>query len=543
MKRRGVLSMKRIRVLAVILCIVLSAAFLYGCGGSGAKYKISFDSNGGSFVAPIVYTSGETLRMPSKPTRYGYEFDGWTYSDGTLFDAANPKISSDIKLKALWSIGEYVLTLDTDDLVEVQPITARYGAPIELPMLPDMGGSSFEGWYYADLTTPFEYTTMPGEDMTVYAVWKIGMTAATGTPRINEKGKYYTVSKRTLGAYTDYTMDEGCYSLEIDFTSVKGVTGSNFGLIFKLTEPETESYWESGIGLSYYYFHIAIATGGIQLAKVQGDASPVYRGLTSIVLENNLTDWRDTYASANKAVFTVYYKDGEIRCYINGELQILYNDPQPLSGNKIGLRAVGTGIEFSSIPTLSKELPADNNPINMVVGAVGVSDDEKYTTMNPTTWFDFKDYELSKDVGASGTVSADIMPNGAKVSLVAFAKQADSFTTFNDRFFGIAGYFNSSNAGTTIARMQPGNTNWTNEVVTTDPIEDIPLTGVFRIRLDYRVNADGSCAVTFTMSQNDTVLRTAVHTFTAEQFASMGTKVAIRVTDGSGVEVTNVTVQ
>ena len=122
--------MKRIRVLAVILCIVLSAAFLYGCGGSGAKHKISFDSNGGSFVAPIVYTSGETLRMPSKPTRYGYEFDGWTYSDGTLFDAANPKISSDIKLKALWSIGEYVLTLDTDDLVEVQPITARYGAPI-----------------------------------------------------------------------------------------------------------------------------------------------------------------------------------------------------------------------------------------------------------------------------------------------------------------------------------------------------------------------------------------------------------------------------
>lgn len=541
---RSVLFMNKFKVLAVVLCIVLGAAFLYGCGDNGAKYKISFDSDGGSFVAPIVYTSGETLRMPSKPTRYGYQFNGWMYSDGKLFDAEKPRISSDIKLKASWSIGEFVLTLDTDDLVEVQSITARYGDPIELPGLPDMGGSSFEGWYYADLTTPFEHTTMPGEDMTVYAVWETGLTVATGTPRINEKGKYYTVSKRTLGAYTDYTMDEGCYSLEIDFASVKGVTGSNFGLIFKLTEPETDSYWESGIGLSYYYFHISIATGGIQLAKVQGDSSPVYRGLTSIFLENNMTGWRNTYASANKAVFMVYYKGSEIRCYINGELQILYNDPQPLAGNKIGLRAVGTGIEFDSIPAISKELPVDNSPIDMVVGAVGVSDDgKKYTTMNPTTWFDFKEYELSKEAGSSGTVSADIMPNGAKVSLVAFAKQADSFTTFNDRFFGIAGYFNSGNAGTTIARMQPGESNWTNEVITTEPAGTIPLTGVFRIRLDYRVNADGSCAVTFTMSQNDTVLRTAVHTFTAERFASMGTKVAIRVTDGSGVEVANVTVQ
>ena len=62
----------------------------------GQKYKISFDSNGGSFVAPITYTVGQDLRMPAKPTRYGHKFEGWFFEDGTEFINGRTEISEPI---------------------------------------------------------------------------------------------------------------------------------------------------------------------------------------------------------------------------------------------------------------------------------------------------------------------------------------------------------------------------------------------------------------------------------------------------------------
>ena len=337
------------------LLITLLSCVIVGCSSSnGEKYKISFDSNGGSFVAPITYTVGKDLKMPSKPTKYGYEFQGWFLSDGTKFDKDKTKITEPIKLKAKWEIGEYTIRFDTDDIIDVEPLTAKFGEKIELPMLDDLSGCKFIGWFKEDLNTPFVAQTMVGEDTTIYALWDAGVTTSTGTVKIDVDGNCYTTMGRTLAVFDNYQLTAGEYSIMIDYSNTKGTAGNNFGLIFGLTEPTSKSYWESGLGLSYYYFHVAIDVGAIQLAKVRGDHSLIYESKKIVMLEDNKTGWKDKYNSKNDiSKFSVSWNSGEINCYIDDELQISLRDNSPiLYGNKIGVRAVGAGLTFESVPTI-----------------------------------------------------------------------------------------------------------------------------------------------------------------------------------------------
>ena len=49
--------------------------------------KISFNTNGGSYVAPIVITCGKGLTLPKGPTKDGYVFKNWQTSSGAnVFD-------------------------------------------------------------------------------------------------------------------------------------------------------------------------------------------------------------------------------------------------------------------------------------------------------------------------------------------------------------------------------------------------------------------------------------------------------------------------
>ena len=67
-------------------------------------FTITFDSRGGSDVAPQNQMYGELLDIPYDPTREGYEFKGW-YIDYACDDAWNEQediIEGDITLYAGW---------------------------------------------------------------------------------------------------------------------------------------------------------------------------------------------------------------------------------------------------------------------------------------------------------------------------------------------------------------------------------------------------------------------------------------------------------
>ncbi len=66
-------------------------------------FTVSFDSRGGSYVAPIELEDGEVLKLPAPPTREGYNFDGWVdANDMPILDGAL-LFAEDITLYARWS--------------------------------------------------------------------------------------------------------------------------------------------------------------------------------------------------------------------------------------------------------------------------------------------------------------------------------------------------------------------------------------------------------------------------------------------------------
>ena len=60
------------------------------------KYTITFDTNGGSEIAPITQDYGTAITAPADPTREGYTFIGWDMGIPTTMPAEN------ITLKAKW---------------------------------------------------------------------------------------------------------------------------------------------------------------------------------------------------------------------------------------------------------------------------------------------------------------------------------------------------------------------------------------------------------------------------------------------------------
>lgn len=87
-------------IVACIAVIIIVAALDMRNPG----FTITFDSKGGSDVAPQNQMYGELLDIPEDPTREGYEFTGW-YLDHACDDAwdeAEDIIEMDITLYAGW---------------------------------------------------------------------------------------------------------------------------------------------------------------------------------------------------------------------------------------------------------------------------------------------------------------------------------------------------------------------------------------------------------------------------------------------------------
>ena len=124
------------------------------------KYTITFETNGGSEIAPITQDYGTEITAPDNPTRKGYTFKGWDKEIPETMPAEN------ITVKAQWEINQYTITFDTNGGSDIAPITQDYGTEITAPDNPTRKGYTFRGW---DKEIP---KTMPAENITITARWK-----------------------------------------------------------------------------------------------------------------------------------------------------------------------------------------------------------------------------------------------------------------------------------------------------------------------------------------------------------------------------------
>ena len=151
-------------------------------------YTITFDTAGGSEIAPITQEYGTVITAPEAPTREGYTFIGWDKEIPTTMPAENMTVT------AQWEINQYTITFDTAGGSEIAPITQDYGTAITAPADPTREGYTFIGW---DREIP---TTMPAEDMTVTAQWK-DIEKPTGEMKISENSWEAFLNNITFGLF------------------------------------------------------------------------------------------------------------------------------------------------------------------------------------------------------------------------------------------------------------------------------------------------------------------------------------------------------
>lgn len=133
------------------------------------KYTVSFDSDGGTAVAPL---AAHTLSAPPPaPKKDGFTFGGW-YTDGTLAEMAvfPLELDGDVTLYAKW-LRNFTVMFDTNGGTAVAPITA---AVIETLPKPTKGDEyEFGGWYVLPslggeaVAEPYSVAA----DTTLYAKW------------------------------------------------------------------------------------------------------------------------------------------------------------------------------------------------------------------------------------------------------------------------------------------------------------------------------------------------------------------------------------
>ena len=157
-------------------------------------YTITFDTAGGSEIAPITQEYGTVITAPEAPTREGYTFIGWDKEIPTTMPAENMTVT------AQWEINQYTITFDTAGGSEIAPITQDYGTAITAPADPTREGYTFMGW---DKEIP---TTMPAKNITITAKWK-DIEKPTGEIKISENSWKAFLNNITFGLFFKGTQE------------------------------------------------------------------------------------------------------------------------------------------------------------------------------------------------------------------------------------------------------------------------------------------------------------------------------------------------
>ena len=253
------------------------------------RYTITFDTAGGSEIAPITQDYGTNITSPADPTREGYTFIGWDRDIPVTMPAEN------ITVTAQWEINRYTITFDTAGGSEIVPITQDYGTNITAPANPTRKGYTFKGW---DKEIP---ETMPAENITVKAQWEINQ---------------YTIAFDTNGGseIAPITQDYGTEITAPDNPTREGYTFIGWDRDIPVTMPAENititAQWE----INRYTITFDTA-GGSEIAPITQDygtnitapADPTREGYTFIGWDKAIP----TTMPAENITVTAQWKDSE----------------------------------------------------------------------------------------------------------------------------------------------------------------------------------------------------------------------------------------
>ncbi len=145
------------------------------------QYTITFDMDGGDAIAAITQDYNTAIDATAiKPNKTGYTFDGWVDANGDATDIPATMPAKSITLKATWKINQYTITFNMDGGDAIAAIKQDYNSSIDATAIkPNKTGYTFDGWVDANGDAADIPATMPAEDITLKATWKINQYTVT----------------------------------------------------------------------------------------------------------------------------------------------------------------------------------------------------------------------------------------------------------------------------------------------------------------------------------------------------------------------------
>lgn len=146
------------------------------------EYTVTFDSNGGTPIAPSKVVKNNLIAEPEAPTKEGFFFDGWFLEDSEAWSFETP-VTADITLVAKWK-AVYTVSFDSDGADPISPVTVGEGELLPRPEKPDKGEKYlFAGWLIAGAETHWDFEDMSvTEDVTLVADWILVLPMKPANP-------------------------------------------------------------------------------------------------------------------------------------------------------------------------------------------------------------------------------------------------------------------------------------------------------------------------------------------------------------------------
>ncbi len=154
-----------------------------------SQYTITFDTDGGSEIAPITQDYGTTITVPAAPTKTGYTFGGWDKEIPGTMPAEN------VTVKATWTANTYMVSFDANGgsctpTSKSVTYASTYG---DLPT-PTREGYTFTGWYDGETKVEDTTTYQTAGDKTLTARWSADAYTVTyyvDNSKVTEQGYTY----------------------------------------------------------------------------------------------------------------------------------------------------------------------------------------------------------------------------------------------------------------------------------------------------------------------------------------------------------------
>ena len=141
-------------------------------------YTITFNTDGGSAIDPIMQNYGTTINAPADPTKTGYTFTGWEPELPATMPAEN------VTVTAQWSINSYTVTLDPNGgRVSPDALSVTYLTPYGSLPTPVRSDYRFDGWYLGDDKIEPQTVMSQAAPHTLTARWTFQPSAVVGPSR------------------------------------------------------------------------------------------------------------------------------------------------------------------------------------------------------------------------------------------------------------------------------------------------------------------------------------------------------------------------